>query len=632
VGLSFLVPLFLGLGVAALAIPVWIHLRRRHERREVPFPSVRFLEGLPFRSEKHRTLRHRSLLALRALAFLLLAAAFARPFFQDDATAATSAIGPREVVVLVDRSYSMAYGDRWEAAREAAAEAVADLGAGDRATLVLFDEEAEAPVRSSPEPGRVTAALADTEPGHRATRYAPALRLARSILESSDLPNREVVLVGDLQARGWSGDEEVHLPPGTRFTPRSVAGEERWENRTLAGLQVERIREGERESAVLRATVIGRGGDGPPEGEAVLVVEGQERERIDLRRALDEAGGGTVEFGPVPLVDGFLRATVRLSPDRLSPDDVARAVLSRGRLVRVLVLDGSGGSGGEDPLLFLRRALDLSRDPPVELAVRRGGSLDAGPLAGVDVVVLNDRAFPTGPGGAALRSFVEEGGGLLVAAGPGAGTGSAPGGGDVDSFLPARPGDVAEPPAGGTRRLGAVDRSHPVFEPFRETGNLSGVRFYRTRSLAPTEDAEIVARFDDGAPALVEGRAGRGRILVWGATLHTLWTDLPLQPVFLPFLHRTVRHLAHREPTRPAYRVGDVLSLGEENAPPGVAEATTIRTPGGEVVTPAEVGGGEERRRGAVVLRSAGFYELLEDPEAEGPGHPVAVNVDPARS
>jgi len=31
-----------------------------------------------------------------------------------------------------------------------------------------------------------------------------------------------------------------------------------------------------------------------------------------------------------------------------------------------------------------------------------------------------------------------------------------------------------------------------------------------------------------------------------------------------------------------------------------------------------------------VVLRSAGFYELLEDPEAEGPGHPVAVNVDPA--
>ena len=39
-------------------------------------------------------------------------------------------------------------------------------------------------------------------------------------------------------------------------------------------------------------------------------------------------------------------------------------------------------------------------------------------------------------------------------------------------------------------------------------------------------------------PALVERRVGTGRVLVWGSTLDTYWNDLPLQPVFLPFVHR----------------------------------------------------------------------------------------------
>ena len=48
----------------------------------------------------------------------------------------------------------------------------------------------------------------------------------------------------------------------------------------------------------------------------------------------------------------------------------------------------------------------------------------------------------------------------------------------------------------------------------------------------------MLARFDGGAPALLERRVGSGRVLLWASTLDLSWSDLPLKPVFLPFVHR----------------------------------------------------------------------------------------------
>ena len=47
-----------------------------------------------------------------------------------------------------------------------------------------------------------------------------------------------------------------------------------------------------------------------------------------------------------------------------------------------------------------------------------------------------------------------------------------------------------------------------------------------------------------GAPALLERRVGNGRVLLWTSTLDLSWSDLPLKPIYLPFVHQAVRHLA----------------------------------------------------------------------------------------
>ena len=100
-GVSFLVPAFLVGGLAAL-VPVVLHLRRRERIPRLPFSDVRFLRGASVEQARRRRLREWLLLALRMLALLLLALAFARPFLSDTVSSSQAA-----TVVLVDTSFSM---------------------------------------------------------------------------------------------------------------------------------------------------------------------------------------------------------------------------------------------------------------------------------------------------------------------------------------------------------------------------------------------------------------------------------------------------------------------------------------------------------------------------------------------
>ena len=129
--MSFLTPLFL-LGLAALAVPVLIHLTQKERKSVVQFPSLMFLRKIPYESVQRRRIRDWLLLALRLAAIALIVTAFARPFLRGSSLAAAPG-GARDIVVLLDRSYSMGYADSWSRAQRAAAQAI------DSATQVRID-------------------------------------------------------------------------------------------------------------------------------------------------------------------------------------------------------------------------------------------------------------------------------------------------------------------------------------------------------------------------------------------------------------------------------------------------------------------------------------------------------------
>src|ERR1700674_101380 len=112
--MGFPTPWFLA-GAAALGLPVWLHLLRKHKTTPLPFSSLMFFERRIQSSIKHRRLRYLLLFALRTALIALLALAFARPFITSSTPA--SAGGSKLVVLAVDNSFSMRQGDRLERAK-----------------------------------------------------------------------------------------------------------------------------------------------------------------------------------------------------------------------------------------------------------------------------------------------------------------------------------------------------------------------------------------------------------------------------------------------------------------------------------------------------------------------------------
>ena len=208
--MGFLTPLFL-LALAGAAIPVIIHLIQREKKNVVEFPSLMFLRRIPYQSVRRRRIRNWPLLLLRLAALALVVTAFARPFLRTQALTAAATGGAKEVVILVDRSYSLGLGDRWTRAVALARDRVQQLGPADRASVVFFDTGAEVALRSASDKGRLTSAIASGKPVASATKYAPAIKLAGSILSESALVNKEVLFFSDFQRVGWLGAEGVRL-------------------------------------------------------------------------------------------------------------------------------------------------------------------------------------------------------------------------------------------------------------------------------------------------------------------------------------------------------------------------------------------------------------------------------------
>ena len=120
--MGLLMPLYF-LGAAAIALPIYLHLRRKPPKDSVEFSSLMFLNPTKHNPQKReRQLENLPLLLARCLALLLLALMFARPFMSMPGSAAESGTG--RTVVLIDSSASMQRSGVWEEAMEKAEMAV----------------------------------------------------------------------------------------------------------------------------------------------------------------------------------------------------------------------------------------------------------------------------------------------------------------------------------------------------------------------------------------------------------------------------------------------------------------------------------------------------------------------------
>ena len=516
--MSFLVPAFL-FGCLAAGVPIVLHLFRRERFQRVRFSDVRFLLGAQAQQMRHLRLYELLLLALRVGAVLLLAFAFAHPFFDPD----DQLDGPA-TVVLVDTSFSVSGPGQQDEVQALARAAVNAAPDGHLVGVVAFDDEARVVAGLTGSRSSALAAVDSLSARPRATRYSEGLTAASDLI--GDRSGR-LILVSDLQAAGWAtGGGSV--PPRVELELRPVRPPA--SNLAVVGLDID--------SNSARVVLLQVGSVGP-DTTVSLALDGAV---VDTRSVTPVTGRSTVTFPVKFPASGVVMASV-VDPSGYSVDDRRYRLLDQSQQATLLIVVGDVESS---EAFYLQRALAPgSYTDPFAVSVVSASALgtDLDILEEVGAVVLLGTFGLNRRGQGLLASFVQNGGGLFVAAGP------AFDGDLVQGFLSrgTELGFGMSQVHVNPVTLVVSESRHPIIRRLGGlTSKLSEARFTRTLTTDPGVGI-VIARFSDQAPALVEYEVGEGRILFFASDLETKWNDWPRQRSFVPFLHEVLSYLSdHR--------------------------------------------------------------------------------------
>jgi hypothetical protein len=556
--MAFLNP-FLLFGAVALAIPVLIHLVRREKSEIIPFSSLMFLLKVPKRSIRQQKIKNLLLMALRLLILALLVGAFARPYLTQPATPVANANSNRGVVLLLDTSYSMRYGNNFDRLKAEAQRRIDALGSGDRMAVVAFNESATLLTRPTSDKNTLKAAVSTLEPSFEATRFYEAFSLADRVLADFSGDQRELVIISDFQRNGWNrssresviatdvkteavnlavkdwtnvGIDSVSVDPSTGFT------------RTYNGRVLARIHNYSKDKAV----------------DVPVTVTLNDKE-IARRNVTVSANSTTLaEFTGFEMPLGFSKGAIRAATeDPLKVDNEFLFAIERREKLKLLVID----AGKARQSLYLRQAYTSTSDLPYEVTTMIAQAVTPDEIAKHEVVIVND--VPRLPEG--VREKMDEmrktGQGQLIVLAENAEMGWW----NTYAKLPVKavqrifvPKDRGRPSVSIT----TYDQNHAIFKPFKTSTRaaLNSAQFFAYMNLEPKPDTPVLAKYEDGTPAIVESNKEDHGLLVFNSTLDSRsWNDFPLTPSFLPLFHEMVRYLSRYSESRGWYSLGEGIPV-----------------------------------------------------------------------
>lgn len=563
-GFSLIHPAFLA-ATAAVAVPILIHLLLRPRARRMDIGSLRFLQRALRDSTRRRKVRRWLLLALRIAAVLLLALLFARPFLQGHAADGRD----REVILLIDQSASMSIPQSGQTlfarAQEAAAKVLNDLPANTAVHLGYFDAQGVAPVETPRiDPGR--------RPGHGGTDYHSALRWARDRMALSSRPQRTVYLFSDFQRVRRSGDPFDGLPPGVDLQLIEI-GRSAIRNLAIARVgAVNTVLRG-KEPIVVRAQIRNVGAFSAQNVGVRLTLDGPAaRQQV---RTVNVPAGAYQEAAFELAIDkpGIYTGSVELTgEDEFPADNRHWLALDARPPDRLLLLDGQPGIsvyGNETYYLEMALRLRLTdKDAPLTpyepVRLAWGDGIALPDLSPYRVVVPCNVARFSERDLAALGTFVSNGGSLLIFTGDRVGPEDGAAGERAD-LLPATIEGTAAP---DLYRFATWDHDHPIFRPLSDPqqGDLRRVTFQRITRLRPRPGAQVLASAQTGDPLIVEGRRGKGKVLVLASAADRDWGDWPQSRLYVPLVHQLAGYLTDRLPeTAPVQSIP-----ADRDHPPGI--------------------------------------------------------------
>ena len=588
-------------GLAAVALPIWLHLLKRHKTTPQPFSSLMFFETREQSSVKHRRLDYLLLFCLRTLLLILLVLAFAGPFIMGKP--GTLAGEKKLTVLAIDNSFSMRQGNRFSRARDEAIGALARLNAADQAQILAFSDQVQLMGEPTSDQTALRGAVQAIRQGDGRSSYGDLVRAFRSIAQSSRL-GLDIHLFSDLQKTSMpAGFVELALPPGAKLTLHPLA-DRRLPNWAVESVNApKRLEEGKK--GRLLATVAGHGAAAATL-KVSLVVRGNtlETKSVDV----PANGRATVEFVSLDAPHGWNRAEVRLeSRDDFPADDRYLFPVERSDPSRVLFVHEQRDSRSVN---YFRTALEAASQSAFAMDDVTPSQMGGADPARFAFVVLSNVLSVPSSFEDELRKYVRNGGSVLIAVGPAAA---------ARGRIPVFDGTVAESRYSSRQgdRFQTVDWLDTAHPSISRANKWEGVKFYQVfQVVAP--GARVLARVTDQTPILLEKQEGAGRVLLFASTFDNVANDFPLHAAFVPFVEQTARYLSGLEETGGSLPVGAYYELRKTSGEGGSAD---VLDPEGKRVLDLS----QTSTALGFTLAQEGFYEVRR---GSGRQELVAVNAD----
>jgi len=583
--LTFLYSIFLA-ALAAASIPILLHILNRYRLPLVEFSSLQFLQKLQKRKARRVKLRQIILLLIRTLALIALVLVFARPALQSgEATGSAASV---EMVIVLDEGITSSAESKDGQLLKLSVQTCLDLvdlaGRGDRITLIPASSPQRAITVPTAQRELIVQRLEETVPRFVVPDIDLSLAMADSILDNSDLFNRELYLVSPFYGSAW---DTLNRSASGEMTRCFIlpTGPKKLENLVVTDVKLKSsiLQKGE----PIELEALFRNYSERPVQDALISVY-LEEDRV-AQASIDLPAEGTVShsFSIIPERSGLLAGKIKCEDiDPLVSDSRRYFILNIPDSIRVLCI-------APDPVdsLVLNAALTSDRTGLVDMRWGDPARWETSLLAGYDVLILAGVESVTQGAAERIGEFSEQGGGVIIFQG-------------IDS-------DLAGLSRGLWRRLGfsgaretigsgnivwgKIDLEHPIFSGmFDKKGSPRSPAFRFAIDLATGKGDRVIVPLANGRPFLLERQVGHGKALMFAVTLNPESSDFIYTGIIAPLIFRAV---------------GYVISVGDDNSrewttgygshwvlPLSRAETAQLETPDGNSVdlSPRPVVGGVE--------------------------------------
>jgi hypothetical protein len=646
--MTFLNPLLL-FGLAAAAIPIFLHLFNLRKLRTVEFSTLTFIKELQKTRIRRLKLRQILLLILRTLLVILLVLAFARPTLKGSLAGTLGTHAKATAVLLIDDSFTMTVSDeQGELLKQAkrGAETIVDLlNQGDEVFLVRLSQVH----RGSPDDAQTATRdfaflrkeIEEIRPSAVHTSIEDALRYAAKLLSKSSNFNKEVCLFSNFKSGSFdlptaSASQEKLFPREVRFFFVPFG------RRPVQNLGIESVGVA---SSILEQnrplTVTARIGNHSTAAVQDHVVSVFLNGTRVSQRGVDVQSGESadVEFSIVPNAAGYISGFVELEDDDFEYDNHRYFVIYVPEHVRVLIVGRPAEARFVSLALATRQSSSGSSFDLQEVSPNQLSSVQ---IDAADVVVLTNGQDLSAPQANELSSFLTNGGGMVIFPEPQVQPA-------VFNKVVAAPlklptitgidGSVSQ--SGSFVEFEKIDLRHPVFQGmFEEQGaspqgqrataptqrSVESPRVNMSVRYALTARSNPIITLSNGVPFLLEQQVGSGRAFLYAVAADLRWSDFPLKGLFVPLLHRSISYL-DQEGEQP----GETLAGDEILIKSRVRTRVpwTVQDPdkGEVVVTPASSGSRQLAR--FTGTDRVGIYSVAAGGETI---EMFAVNLDPRES